>query len=327
MLRSFVKVGLLCALGCGSASAPQAASPSEPEPSLEDEAGSASGGQGSDLSAGVSAIQAGNFESARAFFERASSAEPNDAQAHFYLGVALQNLEQGPAAIASYEKAVKLDPKLTEAWVNLTAAKLDAGDAAGALPLVDRALTTHPDHPGLLYNRALALSALGGRNTEAVAAYRKAAAADPSNTEVKYGYAEALVVAGSKDEALKLLHELAGSDKVEVLASAARLLGRLQAFGDCILALNKALDAQKSAELFVARGLCQHGKKDDAAAYEDFKRGVQADGGYAPAHYYVGMHLKMLGKKAEAKTSLSRAVQIAGSEGVGKAAQRALESM
>lgn len=327
MLRSLARVGLWCALGCASASAPQSVAPSEPEPSLEDESSPAPGRQGGDLSAGVSAIQAGNFESARAFFERASSAEPNDAQAHFYLGVALQNLGQGPAAIASYEKAVNRDPKLIEAWVNLTAAKLDAGDAAGALPLVDRALASHPDHAGLLYNRALALSALGGRNTEAVAAYRKASAADPGNTEVKYGYAEALVVAGSKDEALRLLHELVRSDKVDVLASAARLLGRLQAFGDCILALNKALDVQKSAELYVARGLCQHGKKDDAAAYEDFKRGVQADGSYAPAHYYVGMHLKMLGKKAEAKAALARAVQIAGTEGVGRAAQRALESM
>jgi tetratricopeptide (TPR) repeat protein len=325
MLTPFARLCLVCALACSSA--PTARSPAtsepEPDPSLEAEAEPESG----EFSAGVSAIRDGKFEAARAAFEHIVSAEPGNAQAHFYLGVAQQNLGHGAEAIETYEKAVSLDPKLTEAWVNLTAAKLDAGDAPGALPFIDRGLASHPDHPGLLYNRALALSAIAGRNAEAVAAYRKAAAADPGNAEIKYGYAETLLVAGSKDEALKLLRELGQSDKVEVLASAARLLGRLQAYDDCIRALGKALEVQKSSELYVERGLCQHGKKDDAAAFEDFKRAVQVDDSYAPAHYYVGMHLKMTGKKAQAKPELGRAVQLAGKEGVGKAAQRALDSI
>ena len=41
----------------------------------------------------------------------------------------------------------------------------------------------------------------------------------------------------------------------------------------------------------------------------------------------AGLHLRMQGKKAEAKQALNRAVQIAGSEGVGKAAKKALEGL
>jgi hypothetical protein len=48
---------------------------------------------------------------------------------------------------------------------------------------------------------------------------------------------------------------------------------------------------------------------------------------YAPGHYYSGMHLRMHGKKADAKKALARAVEIAGDQGVGRAAKRALDSL
>lgn len=307
-------------VGCSSPPPPEA-----PEsPALEDEPAEA--GESAELHKGEEAIGAGDFAGAQKIFAQVTRDEPNNARAHFYLGVAEQNLGKAAEAIPSYQKAVELAPKLVEAWVNLTAAMLDAGDAAGALPVIERGLSQHPGSPGLLYNRALALNAKGG-GAETVAAYRAALEADPSNAEIKYGYAEVLLAAGSKDQAEKLLSELAQSDSIEILASIARLFGRLEKFDACIGALDKALTKQQSAELYVSRGLCQHGKKDDAAAFEDFKRAVEADGSYAPAHYYAGMHLKAKGKKAEARVSLKKAHELAGEQGVGKAAQRALESL
>jgi tetratricopeptide (TPR) repeat protein len=240
--------------------------------------------------------------------------------------VAQQNLEQRDAAISSFEKALSLDPKLTEAAVNLAAALLDAGDAERAAPVIERALASDPQNPGLLYNRALVASMLGQR-AEAVAFYREALAADPQNAEIKYGYAEALVAAGSTTEAQKVLAELIQSDDVPVLASSARLLGRLDDFGGCIQALSRALDREPSAELYVARGLCHHGKRDEGTALADFQRAIGKDASYAPAHYYAGMHFKSQGKKKEARAALARAVELAGEDGVGKAAQRALDNL
>lgn len=313
-------VSLSLALGCSSPPPAEAPRAPSPEPADASDSGSAS------LRKAEAAIEAGDFEAARAVLEQLTRDEPTNARAHYYLGVAQQNSGQNAEAIASYEKAVELAPKLAPAWVNLTAAMLDAGDAAGAERVVGRGLSLHPSEPGLLYNRALSLAAQG-KNDAAVTAYETAVAADPGNIEVKYGYAEALVDAGAKQKAEKVLTELAQSDKVEVLASTARLFGRLQQFDACISALGKALAQQKSSELFVSRGLCQHGKKNDEAAFEDFQRAVQADASYAPAHYYVGMHLKLKGKRAEARAALTKARDLAGGEGVGKAAQRALESL
>jgi tetratricopeptide (TPR) repeat protein len=331
IVRSNKTTGLiltaLLALGCGSskpaespAGAPSAEASTEPDLAEQGE-GSTEG-----FGPGVDAISAGDFEKARSVFAGIVADEPSNAKAHFYLGVAQQNLGQAEAAVASYEKALSLEPKLTEASVNLTAALLDAGDAGKAAPIIERALARDPGNAGLLYNRALAASMLG-KTTEAVKAYREAVAADPSNAEIRYGYAEALVAAGSNSQAKSVLTELTQSNDVAVLASSARLLGRLEEFDACIEALGKALAREASAELYVARGLCQHGKKNDKAAFEDFQKGVEKDPGYAPAHYYAGMDLKARGKKADAKKALARAVDLGGDSGIGKAAKRALESL
>jgi Tfp pilus assembly protein PilF len=316
--RPHVLLCLALAIGCSSPP-PPAAPATDPSAVLGPDEGEESAG----FSAGVEAISAGEFDKARGVFEKIAAEQPSNAKAHFYLGVARQNLEQREAAIESYEKALSLDPKLTEAAVNLTAALLDAGDAARAEPVIERALASDPQNPGLLYNRALVASTIG-KKTEAVAYYREALAAEPNNAEIKYGYAEALVAAGSTTEARTVLTELIQADDVPVLASSARLLGRLDDFSGCIQALTRAVERQPSAELFVARGLCQHGKRDEQAALADFQRAIAKDASYAPAHYYAGMHLKSQGKKKEARAALSRAVELAGDEGVGQAAKRAL---
>jgi Tfp pilus assembly protein PilF len=322
VLRSwFACAALALAFGCSST--PPPAAPDEPPPSLDDDEPS---GDSQGFKAGTDAIAAGDFEKARGIFEKVAGEQPSNAKAHFYLGVAQQNLGQSEAAVQSYERALELDSKLTEATVNLTAALLDAGDAARAEPVIERGLASEPNHPGLLYNRAIAASMLG-KKTDAVKAYRAALGADPDNLEIKYGYAEALVAAGSNSEARSLLGELAQADDIAVLASTARLLGRLEDFGACIQALDKAILREASAELYVARGLCHHGKKDDASAYADFQQAIQKDPKYAPAHYYAGMDLKQRGKKAEAKKALARAAELGGDSGLGKAAKRALDSL
>jgi tetratricopeptide (TPR) repeat protein len=321
-------VPVLLALGCSSskpAESPTSA-PSEEAASAEPDLADTGEASAQGFGPGLDAISAGDFEKARGVFSGVVAEQPSNAKAHFYLGVAQQNLGQADVAVASYEKALALDPRLTEASVNLTAALLDAGEAGKAAPIIERALAREPSHPGLLYNRALAASMLG-KTTEAVKAFREALAADPSNVEIKYGYAEALVAAGSGSEAKRLLVELSTSDDIAVLASSARLLGRLEDFDGCIKALDKALGREPSAELFVARGLCQHGKKNDVAALADFQKAIQKDPRYAPAHYYAGMDAKARGKKAEAKKALAKAAELGGDSGVGKAAQRALEGL
>src|SRR5687767_4683572 len=110
ILRSWFGCAAL-ALAFGCSSTPPPAAPDEPPPSLEEDEPS---GDSEGFKAGTDAIAAGDFEKARGIFEKIAGEQPSNAKAHFYLGVAQQNLGQGEPAAQSYERALELDPKLTE---------------------------------------------------------------------------------------------------------------------------------------------------------------------------------------------------------------------
>ncbi len=318
-------IGLLTALAiaCSGSPTPAPAAP-EPEP-IADEGAESAGS--SELNRAVAAIREGDFAGARGTLAELTQQNPNDASAQFYYGVALHNLNETDAAIAAYEKALSLDPELGEAWVNLSAVQLDVGRPQEALAVVERGLAAQPNNGELLYNRALALQALE-RPKEAVPAFAQALEANPDNAELKYHYAEALAQSGDAAKARSLLESLvSSSNQIEVLASSGRLLGGLKAFDACVAALNKALGIERSSELYVQRGLCKHGLKDEAGTLADFESAVKQDPTFAPAYYYLGMHQKSQGKKAKAKQSLTKAAELAGDSGVGKAAKKALSEL
>jgi tetratricopeptide (TPR) repeat protein len=319
---SILSTALVCLLACSSAPPAQAPAAPDPEPSADP----AGGAGGSELNRGVAAIRNGDFAGAKTILAEVTQKSPNNANGQFYYGVALHNLNETDAAIAAYEKALAIDPKLGEAWVNLSAVELDVGRPEAALKVVERGLVVQPANAELLYNRALALKAQD-RMGDALPAYAKALEANPENPEIKYGYAEALIQAGDKDKAKTLLESLVSVDQIEILASSARLLGGLKAFDACVTALSKALNIKVSSELYVQRGLCKHGLKDEAGALADFETAVKQDPSFPPAHYYLGMHLKSQGKKAKAKQSLAKAAELAGDSGVGKAAKKALTEL
>ncbi len=309
---------LALGLACGGAT-PQAATAEQAE-------GAPAAPAGPRLQAALDAIEAGDWGKAEQVLEQLEAQRPRNAQLKYYRGVVLLGQERPEEAIAFFREALSLSPALLEASLNLTAALLDAGDAEAALQSADEALQQHPGEGNLLYNRALALSLLK-REGEALEAYAAASEAAPQSEEVRFAYAEALFAAKQAGEAREQLRELTRSQDAAVLASSARLLGRLEAFDDCIEALDRALDIQPAAELLVLRGLCNHGRKNDGAAVEDYRAAGKLQPDYAPAHYYLGMQLRQLGQREEARRALQRAVELAGGAGVGQAAERALQGL
>ena len=59
------------------------------------------------------------------------AAKPKDGAAHNLLGIALGNLGKSAEARAAFEAAVALEPKLAQAWFNLTLDRAGAGDGPG----------------------------------------------------------------------------------------------------------------------------------------------------------------------------------------------------
>ncbi|HEV8245265.1 MAG TPA: tetratricopeptide repeat protein, partial [Polyangiaceae bacterium] len=75
----------------------------------------------------IDALQKQDFEGAKTLLSDARKENPKDAQAAYYLGVALQSLNDAKGARGEYEAALKLDPKLVEASVNLSQIQVETG--------------------------------------------------------------------------------------------------------------------------------------------------------------------------------------------------------
>jgi tetratricopeptide (TPR) repeat protein len=175
----------------------------------------------------------------------------------------------------------------------------------------------------LQQNKGLALFDLG-RAKEAAASLEPVVAAsdDPS---LRFVYAQALLEAGSTEQALAELDRLAGSDSLEVLASVADQYGRAKAFDRCITTLDKAIGIEGASELYVRRGLCKHDKQDEKGAKADFEKAIELDPNSAKGHYYLGKSLQALKDPKGAKKAFQKVVELDPDGKLGAAAREAMK--
>jgi tetratricopeptide (TPR) repeat protein len=78
-------------------------------------------------------------------------------------GIAKSQLieEQDQDEIADYDRAISLDPNLTEAYYNRGVAKSELGDMIGAIADYDRAIGLNPADADAYCNRGVLYEALG----------------------------------------------------------------------------------------------------------------------------------------------------------------------
>lgn len=99
-IASFMGAALLTAVFAATAGANR-----EP-PLLEAEVGE----PGVDYAAGQAAVEAGDYEGAVEHLMKAVAAKPDSADAYNLLGYTHRKLQNFPAAFASYERALEIDP-------------------------------------------------------------------------------------------------------------------------------------------------------------------------------------------------------------------------
>lgn len=107
---------------------------------------------------GLLAVDATDWELARAEFTRATQLRPTDADAWNNLGVAWIAARNGEQALAAIERALQLQPALLEARINLGSAwrvSHHEQRVANAKDAYDSALKDHPKQPDLLFNLGL----------------------------------------------------------------------------------------------------------------------------------------------------------------------------
>jgi len=123
------------------------------------------------------------------------------AQAHYQLGVLLEEAGQITEAIDHYRIAIRFNPMLAEAHVNLGAALASLGDFDGAIEVYRGALRLHPQLAEAHFNWGNALVAQDNMD-EAIEHYQQAIRLQPSHALAHYNLANALATKKRLDEAI-----------------------------------------------------------------------------------------------------------------------------
>jgi tetratricopeptide (TPR) repeat protein len=254
-----------------------------------------------DVTKGTAAIKAGDWTTARASFEAAIKKNPKQADAHYYLGLVMDKTGDKAAAEKHYKEALTLQPDLQEAAENLTATLVETQKYDDAIAVAKKALARNAKNAEMQLNLAFALSGKG--DVEAASkAFDDAVKLAPNDARFYLGYAQHLTAAKKSDEAiakLKQAQRVAGND-VGLLASIALEQKNLRDFQSCVATLDTAIKQKDAAELRVYRGHCKLGLKDLPGALAEFQAAVAKEPNSAPAHYSLAGALADSGKLKEA---------------------------
>ncbi len=128
----------------------------------------------------------GKFTEAIPLYRELNQAVPRNPGLLLNLGMALHMAGDERKSIPQLEAAVKLDPKLTPAWLFLGAARLQVGETPAGIDALRTVLRLQPDHRDALELLAGALLSLD-RPAEATNQYQKLAELDPESSAAWYG--------------------------------------------------------------------------------------------------------------------------------------------
>ena len=150
---------------------------------------------------GAVLLDLGRASEALASFERAIALEPQCVEAHNYRGMALQQLQRSAEALASIERALSLRPESAELHNNRGNLLRHLQRFAEALASYERAIALQPDFAAPYNNLGLVLQALQ-KHREAASSYQRALALQPDFAEAHNNLGTVQCELGQPAEAL-----------------------------------------------------------------------------------------------------------------------------
>lgn len=265
---------------------------------------------------GMALDRAGKAVEALPCFDRAIAADPKFSDALANKGDALSALGRFREAVKSYDQALGLDPQNVFAWLNRAAALFATRDYDKALASSDRALALEPGNALAMINRARTLGALN-RTTEEADCLRKLAAADPNMLEAKLMLGSALLRLKQFDEALAQFDAALASDPKALSATVGK--------GHALVGLNRPEDALKSydaalgkrddiPELHAGRSyaLAQMGRFEEAT--DEIDRAIALDAESPKYHAHRADLQKQLGRHDEVAKSTESVATLSASD-------------
>jgi tetratricopeptide (TPR) repeat protein len=252
----------------------------------------------------------GRYQEAIAACDKAIALNPSLSQAWYQRGNALFKLQRFAESIASYDKAIALNPTKYDFWYNRARSFVKLQRYEEAIASCDKAVALQPDAVEVWNYRGSVLKRLQ-RYEEAIASYDKALELEPENAESWHNRGVLLGRLQRYDEAIASYDKAIalGPDKYEIWYNRGNLLGRLQRYEEGVASYDKAIAlVADKYEIWYNRGalLWRLGRYDEAIASYD--KSLALESGDYEVWHNRGAALSALGKYSEAIASYDKAV-------------------
>jgi len=155
------------------------------------------------VSEGFTHLQAGNLEAARATFAKVLHEQPDHADALYLSGVIASNDGRNQEASELILRAIASDKSIAAFHVTLANVFIALGRENEALASYERALALEPDNAQALSEQAYTLHKVG-RSEEALAPLRRALNLEPTAVQMQYNLATICQFLGRLDEAAEV---------------------------------------------------------------------------------------------------------------------------
>jgi protein O-GlcNAc transferase len=264
------------------------------------------------FAAGLQSHQAGRLAEAEACYRRVLVTQPDYAEVHLQLGLALKGQGKLGEAIAAYRRAIAIKPDLAEAQYNLGNALNDQGKLKEAIAVFRQAITIKPDWADAHLALGNALNDQG-KHEEAITAFRQVIAIDPDYAVAHSNLGVALNDLGELDEAIAA-YRRAIAIKPDYAAAHSNLGNTLRAQGkldEAIAVFRQAIAIRPDlagVHSNLGNALRDQGKLDEAIA--TYFKAIVIKPDYAEAHSNLGNVLREMGKLDEAIMAYRRALAI-----------------
>jgi tetratricopeptide (TPR) repeat protein len=248
--------------------------------------------------------------------------DPDNAEAHYYLGLAHLQNETGSGsasedAVAEFEQALKLDPDLVAVYLPQGLAYLNTQQPQAALDSLNQARELDPDNPDIYLWRAFAHQEVESL-ADATADFEQylTTASDPFWRKQAETQLDLLAAAGEPlSPALSARYRQAKREFLELLRYTDDIEFMSESFqtryDDLLTELTAIIQAAPSrAEPLVRRGLVYYILKRYHEAEQDFAAAGELAPGYSLAHYHQGLTHAALEQPQQALAAYDQAIAL-----------------
>lgn len=251
-------------------------------------------------------------EEALASYDKAIALDPGSADAFNDRGTVLQCLQRYDEALASHDRAATLRPDDARAYYNQGTALLNLGRPEEALARYDRALSFDPLHADAHMNRGLALQRLQ-RYEESLSNYDKAIALNPGWADAYNDRGAALQKLQRHEEALVSYGKAAALKPgcADACFNQGNALLALQRHAEALTQYDRAISLEpRHIDAHFNRGNALLNLHRNSEALASYERAAVLRPDYADAFYNQGVALMSLERYAEALARFDQAIAL-----------------